>query len=343
MAQLALRSVTRDALSFYQQLGFRKEALALNFLDKDWEFTLSAGAVPREGRLRVDIDWGGARCLLRLDEAWVWQMAEAILGSDNLSALPDAVRVLVLDAAFSDISAMVEEATRKRVSVLSTQPVSSPQFVPEASLSGFIFSLSDGSTTTCGELWVDGLGLGFLANAMGRLEVAPLPLHHYDTLTIPLRFAVGRVDLSHSSLRSLAKGDVILFDECWLMEEDNIFLQIGKNAGVRAAIERSAIMIKDDLGGMMQGSDAYEENDETPIDSIPVRLTFDLGEREISIAELRAMTAGYVFEMGRDLRRAVTIRVNGSAIGEGELVDIEGQTGVSVLRIFNQTLVDSLE
>lgn len=343
MTPLALRSITRDALSFYQQLGLRKQALALHFLDRNWEFTLSAGAVPREGRLQVDIDWGGARCLLRLDEAWVWQMAEAVLGSDNLSGLPDAVRVLVLDAAFSDISALVEEATRKRVSVLSTQPVSSPQFMPEAWMSGFVFSLNDGSTTTSSELWVDGLGLGFLANAMQRLETAPLPLHHYDTLTIPLRFGVGRVDLPHSSLRSLDKGDVILFDECWVLEEDHIFLQIGKHAGVRAAIERSAIMIKDDLGGMMQNSDAYEYNEETPIDSIPVRLTFDLGEREVSIAELRAMTTGYVFEMGRDLRRAVTIRANGSAIGEGELVDIEGQTGVSVLRLFNQTLVDSLE
>ena len=36
---------------------------------------------------------------------------------------------------------------------------------------------------------------------------------------------------------------------------------------------------------------------------------------------------------GRELRRAVTIRVGGKKIGEGELVEIDGSIGVAVLAI----------
>jgi type III secretion protein Q len=68
------------------------------------------------------------------------------------------------------------------------------------------------------------------------------------------------------------------------------------------------------------------------LDDIPVRLTFDVGEREISLGDLKSIQPGYVFNLGRDPRSVVSIRANGRLIGEGELVDIEGRLGVSVLR-----------
>ena len=83
----------------------------------------------------------------------------------------------------------------------------------------------------------------------------------------------------------------------------------------------------------MQDIDQYSSEDDSLIDGIKVRLTFDLGEREITIGELRSISAGYVFEMGRDVGHAVNIRAHGRSIGEGELVDIDGLTGVSILRL----------
>ena len=77
--------------------------------------------------------------------------------------------------------------------------------------------------------------------------------------------------------------------------------------------------------------DEEHTNSETKLDEIDIRLSFDLGERIVTLSELRLLTAGYVFDLGRDLRKSVYIRANGKIIGEGELVDIEGQTGVSVL------------
>ena len=46
-----------------------------------------------------------------------------------------------------------------------------------------------------------------------------------------------------------------------------------------------------------------------------------------------ALGPGHVFDLGRELRRAVIIRANGKVIGEGELVDVDGQIGVAVLSL----------
>ena len=69
-------------------------------------------------------------------------------------------------------------------------------------------------------------------------------------------------------------------------------------------------------------------------DAIPVRLSFDLGEIRLTLAELRALQPGQALQLGHPLASAVRIRVNGALIGEGELVEIDGLLGVSVRQLF---------
>lgn len=66
------------------------------------------------------------------------------------------------------------------------------------------------------------------------------------------------------------------------------------------------------------------------LETMPVRVTFDLGQRSLTLAELREIGPGHVFELGRELRRCVQVRANGRLIGEGELVDVDGRLGVSI-------------
>jgi type III secretion system YscQ/HrcQ family protein len=69
------------------------------------------------------------------------------------------------------------------------------------------------------------------------------------------------------------------------------------------------------------------------LETVPVRVTFDLGQRSLTLAELREIGPGHVFELGRELRRCVQVRANGRLIGEGELVDVDGRLGVSILSL----------
>ena len=83
----------------------------------------------------------------------------------------------------------------------------------------------------------------------------------------------------------------------------------------------------------MDELDEQEVDDSAGFGDLPVRLHFDLGERQLTLSELMVIGPGHVFDLGRELKRAVIIRANGKVIGEGELVDVDGQIGVSVLSL----------
>lgn len=69
------------------------------------------------------------------------------------------------------------------------------------------------------------------------------------------------------------------------------------------------------------------------LDQLPVRLSFDLGERVVTLAELQALDSGSALPLDRPLQDFVTIRANGAIVGEGQLVDMDGQLGVMVSRL----------
>lgn len=72
------------------------------------------------------------------------------------------------------------------------------------------------------------------------------------------------------------------------------------------------------------------------LDQLPLRLAFDLGERTLSLAELKALQPGQTLELGRPLAGAVQLRVNGALVGTGELVEIDGRLGVTVTSLAAQ-------
>ncbi|WP_028605256.1 type III secretion system cytoplasmic ring protein SctQ [Ottowia thiooxydans] len=72
----------------------------------------------------------------------------------------------------------------------------------------------------------------------------------------------------------------------------------------------------------------------TSLDGVPIRLSFDLGEVTLTVAEVRALQPGQAISLMRPLAGAVRIRANGAQVGEGDLVEIDGQLGVSIRALF---------
>lgn len=330
---LTLRKINRETLPFYRQLGTRKVPLFVDCLGAEWEFQLQAGVSCRSGLLQIEADWGGAHIFLRVDESWISQIVGNLMKVSYPAQLPEPVRQVVLEAAFASAAGALEESTRKRFSVVSATVTG----LPSLELTGFQLMLDDGNRATTAELWIDELGLGFLANAMRTVEISPRSLSDLAQLPLPVHFCVGWTSLALDTLKSLKKNDVILLDECWLSDEDNIALRVGNGSGIRGKLHGTFITLTQGLEAIMSEEEQQDIEDEALLDDIGIRVSFDLGERSLTLAELRLLGPGYVFELGRDLRRAVTIRANGKAIGEGELVDVEGQTGVSVLTIASKS------
>jgi len=191
-------------------------------------------------------------------------------------------------------------------------------------------------------------------------------LADWGGLPIPVAFELGWVILPLGELESLRNGDVLLPDRWWgdaglTRTCVRVGAQAGWGGGFMGELDDTGRQIK--VTGMKEmdrelpddiftpralrahGPTATEQGDaaasmqhdraahQPALDDIPVRLTFDLGERQLTLRELAAIGNGHVFDLGLPLRGGVNLRVNGLCVGEGEIVEIDGRIGVAVTRI----------
>lgn len=72
-------------------------------------------------------------------------------------------------------------------------------------------------------------------------------------------------------------------------------------------------------------------------DELPIKLLFELGRLDIALGELQDIGPGHVFQLDRPLGEAVEIQAGGRRIGQGEIIKIDDQIGVRVVRLFGQS------
>lgn len=185
--------------------------------------------------------------------------------------------------------------------------------------------------------------LGLIATAWERSprrDVAPLS----PSFVLTARVATSSV--SRAGLRGLAIGDALLFDR--VAPDGGIVLCIGEHlTTVGQLTEQGAVTIgapfaadSPFLLGEFQMSDADFETgsgaaalDEASIDSLPVKLVFELGRREMSIDELRDLGIGGSIPLDKPASSVVDILANGRRVGAGEMVLIGDQLGVRITRL----------
>lgn len=363
------RRVSRDALAYLNLLSRRREPVSLQWLGRAWQWRLTHGPRLHDGLQAIELDWGGSRVIVRVDRGWLEQMLESTAGTPVPPSTPDPIVHAILEATIAQLCAQVEAATRRRVRIESL----AEHACDPTGLECFTWEMEGDGTIHTGELWVDPIALGFLAAAMRALDEPDDATDTFDlpALPVPLRFSVGWVDLPASTLAGAEPRDVLLLDECWLREPDRLTVTVGGGLGFDCRLDGTRLVVTDpwrkvmadpedddihdddlddDLDDEEEDEDEVDEDHEVDDDAadepqtrspvgkaslgdLPVRLTFDLGERVVPLDELEAITAGYTFDLGRELRRSVTIRANGRPIGEGELVDIDGRVGVSILSL----------
>lgn len=351
---LKLRGIAREAVRYLNQIGLQRTSLEFDWLDRRWSVQIAPLAAPVLAHAELArIDWGGADVSLRIGIALLEAAMSGALQVDHVGAVDGEVRAVLVEAAFSELAGLVEAQARKRFRLLETRAEPASTKVSEddphgGHRYGFSLILNDGEIDYVCEAWIDDLALGFLANALRDWPVQASRVERWSYLPVPIHLSAGWSTLSLAAIRRLAIHDVILLDECLVGgEEDLILIRFGGRFGIRGKLAGSTITVIDWLDEIMDETDEFDDFDDESaplradaegadggdLDRIPIRMSFDLGERLMTLSELRTLAPGYVIELGRDIRRAVTIRVNGRKIGEGELVDIDGYIGLSLLSI----------
>jgi type III secretion protein Q len=353
---LPLRRIAREEVRYLNQIALQRPPLRFYWLSRDWSLQLKPIAAPTLAIAETArIDWGGALIQLRIGQALLETAMGDVLAVDHLGAVEGEIRAVLIDAAFSELATAIETHTRKRFRLMETFAShdngvnANPIGAVGNCRHGFSLLLSDGNTDYLCEAWLDELALGFLANALRAWQVGPVPGPDWDALPVSFQLMAGWTTMRLDSICRLKLNDVILLDECLIGgEEAQVMIRLSERWGIRGSLTGSTITITDWLDEIMNETDDFDESEEDDehefmastgddkgdsLDKIPVRMHFDLGERVMTFAELRALAPGYVIELGREVRRSVAIRVNGRKIGEGELVDIDGYIGVSLLSV----------
>lgn len=317
----------------------RGSQLPLN-LGAPWRATLR----PRVGEspalaapvLEARIEWAGAALALRLPMDAATQCLEALLPGTRLTELPPALATVAVETALADLLDHLQSLGRGAPQLLSVGVEAVPQALPHHI--DLLLRADDGVHALDGQLATDPLGLLLLAGLLAQRPPVDGPVG--DDTPVLLRAEIGRSRLALRELAGLAPGDVVLLQVNHLGADRNLWLGVD-NAGLRATLpaDGQRLAITHPWTPFMSSAPTEPEPAMDPtaaasLESLPVLLTFDLGELRLSLAGLRALQPGQVIELGRPLAGAVSIRANGALVGEGELVEIDGQLGVSVSSLF---------
>jgi flagellar motor switch protein FliM len=71
------------------------------------------------------------------------------------------------------------------------------------------------------------------------------------------------------------------------------------------------------------------------VQSVPVTVVVELGRRNLTISDVTRLRLGQIIDLQRTPSEPVDLTIDGKLIGKGELVDVDGELGVRILRLFN--------
>lgn len=358
-------ALSRNEAQAYTAIAQRAMALPLHCAGSDWLARLHpviatawpatpSPAVPSPavpvpavpspaapGDTFASIEWAGALLQLQLPAAAAQLLLSALLDGAALPEIPADMQAATLEAALAELLARLESLGRGAARIVATSVGQAPAALPHA----FAWRLdaAAGAQAIAGMLRTDSLGLLLLAGLVAGLPAQDGPLTT-DDIALQLYLDIGYATLETEELQRLAPGDVLLMQRSFLAAERVLWLQAPGAGGLHVQLPVPAGAAADatphapSLTVVQPWTHSMPALD-TPLSeaadllAIPVRLSFDLGEISLTLAELRALQPGQSIRLGHPVASAVRIRANGALIGEGELVEIDGHLGVALRQL----------
>lgn len=355
---LAVPRLTRNEAQARSLIASRARSIEI-FDDGAWSLLLEpAGLTEAPEGLSdawlIRADWAGARFHLELAAVACYEWLAYRLPGLEVGHLPDEFVAAAFEAVVNDRVAALQALSRRgRLRILDIRRQLVPDAQPNTPSSMphiFLMTLSGRRSghMVRGLLRTDVLGLMVLAGLVDKSNghSAEFP---DENIPLRLRIEIGYTQLTTTQLQALYPQDVVLIEQCWLQTTPSgaheVALWIEGRQRSRALIDGCVVTLLDDWETIVDNvvRDAPEDPRDVGqelgmFDDLPVRITFDVGDRLVSLAELKAMQPGQTFDLGKPLAGAVRVRANGVLIGHGELIQIDERLGVAVLSVFNRVV-----
>jgi flagellar motor switch/type III secretory pathway protein FliN len=181
----------------------------------------------------------------------------------------------------------------------------------------------------------------------------------YKQITFELKsqILVGTTNFTVKELAGLEKGDFIVLEETFAEWDDlilsaNSYVEFADNFKVYGEIEPDSngklfVNIQDILTDLRQenalerikmepefNEDAENEDVSVVLDNIMLNVNVVLPGRKISLEELSRLRNGQILELGCKATDQVELQTDGKKIATGDLIDIEGNLGVRLSKVF---------
>ena len=301
---------------------------------ESWRLGLTYGApdaLRQAASFRTDLEWAGVAMRLHLPPnavaAWINGRMPELASAELPATLQAAALETLLAEAIAALSAISSGGPPRIVSEMGAASL------PHAwTLAARAQATGD---LVLAVLETDELGLMLLAGLLSKAPASVNPDIDAESMVLRLRAEIGAAVLPALALRALASGDVVLLDEYLIGPQGEFWLGLPAGQGLRVRAEQSSYLVTQGWTTLMTQNPTptgdVPDGEPLDTDAIPVRLTFDLGDRSMTLAEVRKLQPGVIFDLQRPLADgAVMIRANGALIGSGALIEVDGQVGVCI-------------
>jgi type III secretion protein Q len=287
---------------------------------------------------RLHVEWAGGQMVLDLATASLDAWVHMVLGVATLSQLPESFRPAALEHVIQWLTSALEQAGRGPA-FLQTVASATPGRPADAPHALALELRPESGPALSGMLYMDSLALMLVGSLAQSAPAAGQDLD-LDSLPVTLNLCVGQTSLPLRQLQSLQVGGLVFMSQSHV-QDDGQGLMLSTAIGPRrhwnaqARLQDGQIFVTSNPITMSTIADPRSESVDDPValDDMPVHLTFDVGQKVMTLAQLRQLGEGQALSLDRDIQSAVSIRANGAVIGQGQLVDIDGRLGVLVHRL----------
>jgi type III secretion protein Q len=277
--------------------------------------------------------WGEAEFAVYLESVALLQFAAQALGiePENVETLPTEITGAALAAFLDPALEILQKASGRPVSIKEIR-IEHKEPLPGAEPVVFqLLKKNDGVACRGALLLIRDEG-GETKDLLYSL-LSGLPLKESvepDDLPVELRFQVGCSLLQSHDLENLECGDIIFCDEYFPGDDQSLQVMCGRGFIFTGRLGGSGIEISGrcDMSGEKEKPEEAGQGSLADLNSVDIYLSFDIGAKTVTLAELKELASGSVLETDRTLKSPVTVRANGKALARGELVDVAGKIGV---------------
>lgn len=282
--------------------------------------------------------------LLEIDALLAASVLDRVLGGEGKTApfsmAPTDVETGILLYFFGRVLA-ASNAPSFRIEALSTRPAEAFEALGDGAQLVLPIRVRVGSQEGTVQIWAH-------EHDVQRLPVVAPPDLPASLANLPISLAIvlGRATLPASALAGVAVGDALVLDRASVQVEGGSWTgtaQIrapGGTGAFVAALEGDGLRIlsfEAPSSPMLRGR-SMNEIDETRrgierMRDAPIELTVELGRFAMPLEELGALRPGEIVATGHRIGALVTLRVGDRVFATGELVDLEGEVAVRIVRL----------